>query len=87
MYNLKPVRLVIEVSDLRATLEVLEVIGCKTLRHYQVDQGSKTVVGWAGEDQSFTFELHHDVCFTSLTNKDTHGIMLYYKNHLGDNIQ
>ena len=59
------------------------MVGCKVLRHYKIDHGSKTVVGWT--DDSFTIELHHDVCFAN--KKDSHGIILYYKNNLGDNIQ
>ena len=59
-----------QVSDLKQHIELLSILGCRVLRHEEFEEGceascngpysghwSKTMVGWANEDDSFVFEL------------------------------
>jgi hypothetical protein len=93
----RPLHWVFKVSDLKKSVEILESLGARILRHEEFEEGceatcngpysgwwSKTMVGWENEDKSFVFELTYNygvLCYER--GNDLAAIEMYRHNSEG----
>jgi hypothetical protein len=89
------------VGDLQKCVEVLLTMGCRVLRHEEFESGceatcngpysghwSKTMVGFADEDDSFVFELTYNYGINNYTHgNDLDCIMVHRYNSSGIDIE
>ncbi len=88
-------------SDLKKTLELLEILGCRLLRHEEFEAGceatcngpysgywSKSMVGFENEHSSFVFELTYNYGVTSYQRgNDLVAIILHKLDSNGQDIE
>ena len=98
---IRPLHWVIKVSDLKTSLNLLEAIGCRVLRHEEFEAGceatcngpysgywSKSMVGWNNEDVSFVFELTFNYGVRRYPRgNDLHHISLHKFNQKGEDME
>ena len=91
LQDIRPLHWVIKVSNLKKSIELLEGLGARVLRHEEFEIGcdatcngpydsywSKTMCGWAIEDDSFVFELTYNYGIDAYKRgNDLVGIVLY----------
>ena len=98
---IRPLHWVIKISDLKKSMELLELLGCRTLRHEEFDKGceakcngpyagywSKSMVGWDIEDISFVFELTFNYGLDHYQRgNDLNAILLHRWNSSGQDVE
>lgn len=86
---------------MKKSLELLEILGARVLRHEEFESGceatcngpysgywSKSMVGWLNEDISFVFELTFNYGVTNYRRgNDLNNITLFKKNCKGEDIE
>jgi len=97
----RPLHWVFKVSNLRATIELLETLGMRVLRHEEFESGceatcngpysghwSKTMVGSGAEDDDFVLELTYNYGVSSYKRgNDLVAVMLPKFDAKGQNIE
>ena len=97
----RPLHWVFKISDLKATISLLTILGARVLRHEEFEEGcdatcngpydsywSKTMCGWEIEDTSFVFELTYNYGIDNYRRgNDLEGIILYKYDKNGQDME